>query len=253
MAPPPFTGDCREVEPGACFDWLRQGWAMFMEHPAIWLGSAAVMLFVLLFAFIIATPLFVLTIGTVFGSLLAQAMVWMLLPIFAAGLLEICRTQANEDMPKVGMVLVGFRERLGPLLSVGFLFSAGIFGLALLGFLVVRGDTLGSVVTGRVGGFGIALGTVMLTSLLVFLLSVPIIMATWFAPALVFFHGMAPVPAMQASFTAGRRNWVAMSVFGVLLMIAIFAMLPLMIGLLLVLPVFSGAAYASYKDIFSGV
>jgi uncharacterized membrane protein len=45
-----------------------------------------------------------------------------------------------------------------------------------------------------------------------------------------------------------------MSIFGIILMVmAFFAMLPIGLGLLLLLPVFSGAVYASYRDIFEGV
>ncbi len=239
VAPAPFTGECREVDPGAVFDWLRHGWASFMDHPAIWLGSAVLMVVMLLSISIV--PLF------------GQLAVNMLLPMFAAGLLQICRHQAEENEPQIGDLFAGFRHNAGSLVTVGLIYTAGVFGVAALGVLLVSGGVLGGVVTGRVGGVGIALGGVMLAGLLVLILSLPVIMATWFAPALVYFHDMKPVPAMKASFAAGMKNWLAMSVFGVLLMVAMFfALLPLAIGMLLLLPVFSGAAYASYKDIFVG-
>jgi uncharacterized membrane protein len=85
-------------------------------------------------------------------------------------------------------------------------------------------------------------------------LSIPVIMATWFAPALVYFHDMKPVDAMKASFAAGVRNWLPMSVFGVILVVAaFFAMLPIGMGMMLLLPIFCGAVYASYRDIFVGI
>ena len=78
-------------------------------------------------------------------------------------------------------------------------------------------------------------------------------LATWFAPALVYFHDMKPLDAMKASFAAGAKNWLAMCIFGIFLLVALFfAMLPVAMGLLLFLPVFSGAVYASYRDIFMG-
>ncbi len=62
-------------------------------------------------------------------------------------------------------------------------------------------------------------------------------MATWYAPALVCFHDMKPIDAMKASFAAGARNWLAMCIFGVFLVVALFfAMLPVVMGLLLLLP-----------------
>jgi uncharacterized membrane protein len=137
---------------------------------------------------------------------------------------------------------------------VGVIYVAGVFGIAFIAFLLISGGVLGGVITGKVAGVGIALGGVMLAGLLVMVLSVPVIMATWFAPALVFFHDMKPVDAMKASFAAGVKNWLAMSIFGIILMVmAFFAMLPIGLGLLLLLPVFSGAVYASYRDIFEGV
>lgn len=126
-------------------------------------------------------------------------------------------------------------------------------GEAFIAFLLVSGGVLGGVVTGKVAGFGIALGGVMLAGLLVLVLSIPVIMATWYAPVLVLFHDMKPLDAMKASFTAGARNWLPMCIFGVFLVVALFfAMLPVGMGLLLLLPVFSGAVYASYRDIFMG-
>ena len=56
VAPETFRGESREVDPGACFDWLRQGWAMFIANPGIWIG-ATVLLLVILMAISIV-PLF---------------------------------------------------------------------------------------------------------------------------------------------------------------------------------------------------
>lgn len=237
VPPAPFTGEARTVDPGAVFDWLRQGWAIFMAHPAIWLGCALLML----------VSLLAISIVPLFGQLAVN----MLLPMYAAGLLHICRRQSDGADPEIADLFAGFRHNAGSLVTVGLIYTAGIFGVAAFGVLLVSGGVLGGVITGRVGGIGIALGGVMLAGILVLILSLPIIMATWFAPALIYFHDMKPVPAMKASLAAGARNWLAMSVFGIFLMVAIFfALLPLAIGMLLVLPVFSGASYASYRDIF---
>lgn len=240
MAPSPFKGESREVEPGACFDWLHQGWAMFLANPGVWIGSTVLMLVMLL----------AISIVPFFGQIAAH----LLVPLFGAGMIQICRQLSEEKQPEISDLFIGFRHNAGQLVMVGVFFAAGIFGIAFIAFLLVSGGVLGGVVTGRVGGFGVALGGVMLAGLIVLVCSVPIIMATWFAPALVFFHGMPPAAAMRASFDAGAKNWLAMVIFGIFLVVALFfAMLPLGIGLLLLLPVFSGAVYASYRDIFVGV
>ena len=78
-------------------------------------------------------------------------------------------------------------------------------------------------------------------------------MAVIFAPALVFFNKMAPVPAMKASFAACAENWLAFLVYGVFLFVlAFFAALPIGLGFLLLIPVTTGALYAAYRDIFPG-
>lgn len=239
MAPAPFDGSSREVDAGACFDWLAQGWAMFLAHPGIWLGSS-VLLLVMLMA---------ISIPPVFGLIAAH----LLVPLFGAGMLQICRTIANDGEPQIGELFAGFRQQAGQLVMVGVFFALGVFGIALIAVVLIGGGFLGGAVSGRIGGFGIAFGGVMLAGLLVLVLSVPVIMATWFAPALVYFHGMQPLAAMKASFAAGLRNWLAMIIFGIFLVVAgFFALLPVGLGLLLLLPIFSAAVYASYRDIFPG-
>ncbi|MBS1160433.1 MAG: putative transrane protein [Proteobacteria bacterium] len=239
LAPAPFTGESREVDAGACFDWLRQGWAMFLANPGVWIGCTVLLLVILM----------AISIVPLFGQIAAH----LLVPLFGAGMIQICRHLSEGREPDVADLFVGFRHQAGQLVMVGVFFAAGVFGIAFIAFLLVTGGVFGGVVTGRVAGFGIALGGVMLASLMVMVLSVPVIMATWFAPVLVFLHGMQPWAAMKASFAAGAKNWLAMMIFGVFLVVVLFfAMLPLGLGLLLFLPVFSGAVYASYRDIFVG-
>ena len=239
LAPAPFTGDSREVDAGACFDWLHQGWAMFLANPGIWIGTSILLLVILM----------AISIVPLFGQIAAH----LLVPVFGAGMFRVCRRISDNEEPAIADLFAGFHHQAGQLVMVGVFFALGIFGIAFLAFLLVSGGVLGGVVTGKIGGFGIALGGVMLAGLLVLVLSVPVIMATWFAPALVYFHDMKPLDAMKASFTAGARNWLAMCIFGVFLVVALFfAMLPVGLGLLLLLPVFSGAVYASYRDIFMG-
>lgn len=239
MTPTPFTGESRQVDPGACFDWLHQGWVMFIANPGVWIGSTVVLLVMLM----------AISIVPLFGQVAAH----LLVPLFGAGMVQICRHLSDEKQPEVADLFAGFRHNAGQLVMIGIFFAIGIFSIAFIAFLLISGGVLGGVVTGRVGGFGVALGGIMLAGLLVMVLSVPVIMATWFAPALVFFHNMSPAAAMRASFDAGAKNWLAMIIFGTFMVVALFfAMLPLGLGLLLLLPVFSGAVYASYRDIFVG-
>lgn len=232
-----FKGESREVEPGACFAWLHQGWTMFLANPGVWIGSTVLLLVILM----------AISIVPLFGQISAH----LLAPLFGAGMVQICRHLRDGQQPEVADLFAGFRHNTGSLVMVGVFFAAGIFGLAFIAFLLVSGGVFGGVITGKIAGLSIALGGVMLAAIVVLVLSVPVIMATWFAPALVFFHDMKPAAAMRASFDAGAKNWLAMVIFGIFLIVSLFfAMLPLGLGLVLLLPVFSGAVYASYRDIF---
>jgi uncharacterized membrane protein len=234
----PFRGNCREVDPGDCLTWLRQGWAIFVGNLGVWIGSTAVLM-VLLFA---------ANLVPVFG----QIAVSLLLPVFAGGIVCMCHHQQEGGQAEIADLFAGFRHNSGSLVIVGVIFATGIFGLAVIAFKIISGGAVGSVITGRLAGFGIALSAVMLASIAVFILTIPVIMATWFAPLLIFLHDMEPLPAMKASFAAGARNWMTMAVFGVMLVIALFiAMAPLLLGMAMLITVLSGATYASYQDIIA--
>jgi uncharacterized membrane protein len=252
MAPTRFTGASREVDPGACFDWLRQGWAMFLVNPGVWIGSTLLLLIILMA--ISVMPFFSqLAADLILPVIFGQIAVSSLVPLFGAGMVQICREISEEKQPEISDLFSGFSRNSGQLVMVGVFFAAGIFGIAFMAFVLVSGGIIGGGITGKVAGYGISFGGVMLASLLVMVLSVPVIMATWFAPALVFFHGMQPLDAMKASFAAGAKNFLPMAVFSVFLGVTLFfAMLPVGMGLLLLLPVASGAVFASYRDIFVG-
>ena len=102
-------------------------------------------------------------------------------------------------------------------------------------------------------GAGIGFGGVFLAGLLTLLLGAPLLMAVWFAPALVYFNGLQPVAALKASFDACLKNWLVATIFGLItLVLCFFAALPMGLGFLVLLPVLYGALYASYRDIFLG-
>jgi uncharacterized membrane protein len=81
----------------------------------------------------------------------------------------------------------------------------------------------------------------------------PLIMATWFAPALILFGGARPATALGVSLKAVAKNWAAMLVNGITLGLLLFlaALVPLLLGLLVAMPVLFGSLYASYQAIFA--
>jgi len=96
-----------------------------------------------------------------------------------------------------------------------------------------------------------AVGGMLVAMLVALTLLIPLLMAYWFAPALVFFNDMSAPDAMKASFVASMKNWLPFTVYGVAsLGLAIVAMIPFGLGLLVLVPVITASIYTGYKDIF---
>ena len=238
ITPPPFSGRSQRAEAGACFEWLRQAWAFFAAYPAVWVG-ATVLVFVAYFA-VAVVPL----VGTLAANLL--------MPALSAGLLMFCKRQANGEEPGLGDLLVGFQGRAASgLILVGAIYGVAMLIIGVIAGLIVGGGVLGGVMATPSLALGVMFGGLIVSLLISAVLATPVLMALWFAPALVLFHDMPPIDAMKASFNACAINWLPLSVYGLLLSVLIFfAILPVGLGLLVLIPILYGTLYASYRDIF---
>lgn len=243
LTPTAFTGEPRLAPPDSAFNWLRQGWAAFIANPGLWLAMTVLILVIFLGLQIV--PL----IGTLAANLL--------MPVLTAGMLHAIRRLGDENTFEIGDLFAGFKRNTGPLILVGVIYMAGWLLIGLLMMVLVGGSVAGGVIAGFGGqpgvGAGIGLGGILIASVLSLLLGAPLLMAVWFAPALVYFNDMAPIDAMKASFAANLKNWLVMLVFGlIVLVLCFFAALPMGLGFLVLMPVLYGALFASYKDIFLG-
>jgi uncharacterized membrane protein len=143
---------------------------------------------------------------------------------------------------------------------VGLLYLIGTLAIvvvvAILLFATVGMTGIATLLTGDPLQAGVAalaaLGIGALFAVLLgLLLGIPLMMAFWFAPALVALRNDEPLAATKASFDACLRNMWPMLVYSLLgLVFAIVASIPLGLGWLVLAPVFAASVYASYKDIF---
>ncbi|MDD5295271.1 MAG: BPSS1780 family membrane protein [Rhodocyclaceae bacterium] len=232
----------RRVDSGRGLAWLTEGWGLFVKNPGVWIAIAVVLMIIY----------GVLSLVPVLGQIAAH----LLAPIFAAGLLLGCRSLANGGDISLEHLFAGFRQNSGKLVMVGVFYLVGAFlammialfaggGMAMAsGMLGMGGGLKGMMVAGMFGG--------MLFMLLIFLLlSMPLVMAFWFAPALVLFREMEPLPAMLESFSACLVNTMPFLVYGVFgLILLVLAAIPLGLGFLVAIPVLAGSFYVSYVDIF---
>jgi uncharacterized membrane protein len=224
----------RAVPSGNAWQWIVDGFNLFKQSPGVW-----ILILIVLFA-IMALLSVIPLLGTFALNLLY--------PVFAAGMLLGCHAQAQGEPLEVAHLFAGFRERTGQLVLVGVLYMVGVFVAVLVSSLIFGVSMLASGLTGAAVLVSL---TGLLFVLVVMALLVPLVMAIWFAPALVVFHDVAPIEAMKQSFRACLKNVVPFLIYGIIVLgLGIVATIPFGLGWLVLGPTLIGSTYYSYRDIF---
>jgi uncharacterized membrane protein len=230
-----FIPDGRGVPAGRGWNWIAEGWGLFKQSPLIWIVTF------LLFMFILVGVQLVPLIGGIAGILLG--------PVLGAGIMIGARAVHQGEALEVGHLFAGFRDRTGPLVVVGVLYLVGT-AVIVLAIMMLVGVSFAGAMAG--GGSLEAMGAGLLLGILIAAaLSIPLVMAYWFAPALVALNGYAALEAMKTSFLACLKNVMPFLVYGLVgLVLAVVATIPLGLGWLVLAPVGMASLYTSYRDIF---
>jgi hypothetical protein len=219
--------------------WIASAWMLFMRSPLMWIVLTVVMTLILI----------VLAFIPVLGSLAG----FVLTPVFMASFLAGCRVLEEGGELEIGHLFAGFRERFGPLVTVGLIYLGATVLIALVAGLAT-GAKIFALLSGTQGDPGALLEaalSILLAALIMLALMVPVFMALWFAPALVLFHQQGAVQAMKASFAACLKNIVPFLIYGVILLgLSILASIPFGLGWLVLGPVMLASVYTAYRDIF---
>lgn len=231
--------DTRTVAADRGWQWIVEGFRMFRGQPLTWITMVVIMLLIWLAAAMV--PL----LGTLAINLVS--------PVFFAGLMLACRSADRGEEPVIGQLFGAFKTHAAPLVTVGGIYLAGNIVAVGITFAVAGGSALptlmdksADVETMRTAVRSLSLGVAV--GLAAFL---PVLMAVWFAPLLIVFRDMPPVTAMKRSLAACWQNTLPFLVYGLIgLVLSIAAFVPLMLGFIVLLPVFVCSIYASYKDIF---
>ena len=227
----------RAVDAGRGTAWISAGFEIFMKAPGMWVLIALVYMIVSVVAG--AIPF----LGALAMGLLGS--------VFMAGMLLGCQTLENGGALDVSTLFEGFKRDVGQLVMVNVLGMVGMVVIAIvIGVIIAVFGGLGAL--GGRSGFGMmAVAGMLIAMLLGFALMVPVVMAIWFAPALVVFHGVDAVSAAKQSFAACLKNMIPFLIWGAIcFVLAIVAMIPLGLGFLVLGPVLVGSLYVSYKEIF---
>jgi len=233
----------RKVAASQGFQWVVAGFRLYRKNPL--LLSAA---FGLLFGVVMALNL----IPVVGGSLSELAS-----PLMVAGFLAAYRALDEGRELELPQFLAGVQGSAIPLMAVG---AVQLLGTLLIGKIMLgMGFDPQAVMAAAQGGkaspaeMQAMMNQAMPAVLTGLALFTPLIMATWFAPALILFGGARPATALGVSLKAVAKNWAAMLtnsiVLGLLLFLA--ALVPMLLGLLVAMPVLFGSLYASYQAIFA--
>ena len=247
--------EARVAAPGRGAGWILEGFGYFTANPFAWIG-AYIVLIVLSLALILGLGLTVVLIPILFPA------IYIFYPVIIAGFMLGCNEQANGNAFRVGHLFAGFSKNFGQLIKLGVLYLiCNIFVMGLmfvLMFFVIGGtEIIALIESGDTEQISSMLEKInedptvqILSSLGSLMLTVPLIMAFWFTPALVAIDGVSPMSAMSLSFKACLINVIPFLIYGLIAFIfAILAAIPLGLGYIIFIPMLTASVYISYRDI----
>jgi hypothetical protein len=193
---------------------------------------------------------------------LVGMLLMLLYPQLLAGFMLGCRDVEQGKPLVLGHLAAGFRRNAGQLVAIG---GINLLGQMLIGMVLYAtgGAELRSILAGEAADLdpaavAHAADQILLALVAATLLSIPLVMAVWFAPLIVVFNDRSALSALKYSFLACWRNLIPFFAYGLLLIgLLVLAMLPFGLahpqinpGAWIVLPFVLPSIYASYRDLF---
>ncbi len=224
----------RGVSIGNGVNWIGEGFGYFKASPGPWL-LAMIVGFVILIALSIVP----------FINILAGFISYVWLGGFMLGL----KAQYDGEKFDIKYLFAGFQNKFGPLLLLSVVVAVIHFVVwaAILGSMAFQLMSVG----GAPDHSSFDFTSLLLRILIGISLTLPLVMAAWFAPALIVLHDVQVFDAMRLSFAGCLKNVLPFLLYGIVALLFLFvAALPLGLGLLVVVPLLFGSIFASYRDIF---
>lgn len=248
--------EARHIPARRGLQWIISGFYYFRLSPFVWMLISSTFLMVEL-------TLQILPVLGIFAFLLIS-------PVLVAGVMIGCQSLVQGNRLALEHLFVGFRKNTASLITVGGFNLIGL--VVIIGiFMLMGGDALIDMfVYGKRFGENELMGVMdnVLSAWLAALgLSIPLMMAMWFAPLLIIFENLPPAIALRKSFFACLHNMASFFVYGITLFVLFFLISSVTIKLLSVLgavppplilillyvtllPTIFASIYASYQDIF---
>lgn len=228
----------------AGMEWLKQGWRLFKLWPIPWMGMTA--------------AAFLAIFGISMLPMVGGAVVELLSPLLVAGYMFAARA-ADQGEPVTFLYLSEGAKRHGrPLLMLGLVYLVGglLIGQAMQ---MLGGSSMQEMVRMAQDPASLSPETARsvldqsLPAVLVGLaLYTPLLMATWFAPALVVFRDFSPVNALWWSLWTCFANWRPVLLYSLAMSViaALAILIPFGLGLLVFLPWAMTSTYFAFTQQF---
>lgn len=241
----------RALSAGRGWQWIVGGFLIFRKNPVVWI-LIIVTLYVA-FAVLARIPI----LGIVFV---------LLMPALLAGLMEGCRALDAGQELKITHLVCGFQKNAAHLVTLGGISLVSNLLVLMVGAMMMGDAAITIMKSAATGPADPAASEAVLreaprvltAALVSLLISLPLLMALWFAPLLVYFEDLKPVRSLMISFQACWKNAIPFLLYGGVFLVAVVALTPISISfrqydlsVWLLAPVLVPSIYASYKDIFT--
>ncbi len=212
--------------------------------------------------------MFLLFVGINFGLTMVpflELLPTVLAPAFTVGFYIGCQELKKGGMLQIDHLFDGFKKQGRMLIRLGlffFLWNIVIYFLAMI-FLQASmteeqallladaqsREQIGTLLTSQPEMLSVMINVLIVAALL----TIPLLMASWFSPALVAFQNVPPLKAMTLSLKACNTNILPFLLYGLLMLpMTVLGFLPLGLGLVVILPVIIISQFVSYQAVFPG-
>ncbi|MGH8524931.1 MAG: BPSS1780 family membrane protein [Gammaproteobacteria bacterium] len=223
------------------WSWYKAGWRLFLINPSTWILYT--FLWVLLAIFLWQIPF----LGRVAWCLINPA-------LYAGFLYQAAELQQGRALA-VNRFFIGLSNKATrlPLLMLGVITLAAYVFLNVVAIMdpslyttiesLLRADASTGIVAIVIN--------LLVRCVLVFMILALATMALLYSCPAIMFAGSDAFDAMMNSFETCARHWRAFAAFmGIFIGLAIAAIIPMGLGLLVLMPVTFCAAYASFQTLY---
>ncbi len=196
-------------KPSEGWNWLIQGYQLFKKKPADMFLFGNTYLFIILF------------VGMLI-PFLGAALVTLLSPLMGFGIMLAGRMGQKGLRVSPGVLFNGFaqenRKHLQSLLTLGAIYTV-CFALIKLAAHLILGAQPQVDITDLQNGTNPEASAALMEYMIVYAslvgaISLPVLLAFWYAPVLVVWHNMKPVQALFSSWIAVWRNKGSFLIYG---------------------------------------